>query len=520
MLGYGIGVYFALTSDNWHDFFTQYVPFGEDFVAYFEEREYRNRLSNLPHNHDSRLYHQVRGEAKVTIPGRAGATVKNIEGGSDLGAKGRHSSAVDTPAAAKKEEAPHPQTVAVHTQERAPEKPASREVSKVEAQAQSKPDVTLPPAPEPLKAEPAKLIDNITIPNANEPVVQDLVKILNDIIIVINADSAADKYASTIDKAKGDLTKLIADIGIMREQEGKAAEEKIRSLHTEFDSAARELIRRTEQEIKDMEMRWTEEYENERGNLSKAYDEKLRTELELTNQVHEQKIKNELIKQAITLQREFSENVKKAVEDEREGRLSKLDELTSSVSELERLTGEWNSVVDSTMSTQHLLVAVEAVRASLESADRPKPFISELAALKEVAADNSIVNAAIASINPTAYQRGISTTSQLIDRFRRVSTEVRKAALLPENAGVASLAASYLLSKVMFKKDGLPVGDDVESVLTRTEVLLEEGKLEDAVREMNSLSGWAKVLSRDWLSECRRVLEVQQALDVSSLIPI
>jgi mitofilin len=364
------------------------------------------------------------------------------------------------------------------------------------------------------------LIDNITIPNANEPVVQDLVKILNDIIIVINADSAADKYASTIDKAKGDLTKLIADIGIMREQEGKAAEEKIRSLHTEFDSAARELIRRTEQEIKDMEMRWTEEYENERGNLSKAYDEKLRTELELTNQVHEQKIKNELIKQAITLQREFSENVKKAVEDEREGRLSKLDELTSSVSELERLTGEWNSVVDSTMSTQHLLVAVEAVRASLESADRPKPFISELAALKEVAADNSIVNAAIASINPTAYQRGISTTSQLIDRFRRVSTEVRKAALLPENAGVASLAASYLLSKVMFKKDGLPVGDDVESVLTRTEVLLEEGKLEDAVREMNSLSGWAKVLSRDWLSECRRVLEVQQALDVSSLIPI
>jgi mitofilin len=28
------------------------------------------------------------------------------------------------------------------------------------------------------------------------------------------------------------------------------------------------------------------------------------------------------------------------------------------------------------------------------------------------------------------------------------------------------------------------------------------------------LQGWAKVLSKDWLGECRRVLEVRQALDV------
>jgi MICOS complex subunit MIC60 len=517
-LGYGIGVYYALTSDNWHDFFTEYVPFGEDVVAYFEEREFRKRLSDRPHHHhhnqESHLHPQVRGEAKVTIPGRAGATVKNIDEGSDLGTKGRHSSAVET---AAKEDTRHPQTAAVHTQERQPEKPAAREASKSETKDQPKPAAALSPAPEPAKAGPAKLIDNINIPNANEPVVQDLVKILNNIITVINADNASGKYASTIDKAKGDLNKLVEDIGVLREQETKSAEEKIRKLHTEFDSAARELIHRTEQEMKDMEMRWTEEYENERGNLSKAYDEKLRTELDSANQVYEQKIKNELLKQAINLHREFSDNVKKTVENEREGRLSKLDELTNSVSELEKLTGEWNSVVDSTMSTQHLLVAVEAVRASLESADRPKPFVSELAALKEVAADNSVVNAAIASINPTAYQRGISTPSQLIDRFRRVATEVRKAALLPDNAGVASLAASYVLSKVMFKKDGLPVGNDVESILTRTEVHLEEGSLEDAVREMNSLTGWAKVLSGDWLSECRKVLEVQQALDVSIL---
>ena len=159
-------------------------------------------------------------------------------------------------------------------------------------------------------------------------------------------------------------------------------------------------------------------------------------------------------------------------------------------------------------------MAVEAVRSTLETADRPRPFLKELAALKEIATDDSVVNAAISSINPTAYQRGVPTTAQLIDRFRRVASEVRKASLLPEDAGVASHAASFVLSRFLFKKQGMTVGDDVESVLTRTETLLEEGNLDEAAREMNTLDGWAKRLSWDWLSECRRVLEVRQAMDV------
>ena len=139
----------------------------------------------------------------------------------------------------------------------------------------------------------------------------------------------------------------------------------------------------------------------------------------------------------------------------------------------------------------------------------------ELVAVKELAAEDPVVEAAVASINPAAYQRGIPSTSQLIDRFRRVAAEVRKASLLPESAGIASHAASVVLSKVTFKKDGLAGGDDVESVLTRVESLLEEGNIDAAAREMNTLQGWAKILSKDWLGDVRKVLEVRQALDVS-----
>jgi mitofilin len=477
-------------------------------IAYFEEREFRKRFLNRPA--ETRLHNQVRGEAKVMIPSRAGVEVKNIP---------------DKPPVAKAPSADstHPQEADLHGKEKDVQqsnvhnllpKDSIKEADKASSQPAAK-AAPVPAAAE-SKSTPASLIDNIKIEHATEPVVQDIVKILNDIIIVINADNASGKYGSTIDKAKGELGKVIADISILKEKEQIAAEEALKQLHGQFDEAAREMLRVQEQKEQEMEMQWREEYENERDNLSKQYESKLQAELDSAKQVYDQMLKNELLKLDIALRREFSDSIKDTVETERSGRLGKLDELSSSVAELEKLTGEWTSVVDETLQTQHLLVAVESVRALLENADRPKPFISELAALKEVAADNTVVNAAIASVNPTAYQKGIPTSGQLIDRFRRVASEVRKAALLPENAGIVSHAASLVLSKVMFKKGGLPVGDDVESVLTRAEMLLEEGNFEDAAREVNSLTGWAKTLSRDWLAECRRVLEVQQALDVST----
>jgi len=294
----------------------------------------------------------------------------------------------------------------------------------------------------------------------------------------------------------------------------KEADAKVKASHEDFDRAAKELIRRLESEMHEQEARWKDDYESERQKIQQSYEQRLKAEIERSNELNEQRLRNELLEQAVEMKRKFIAEVKDRVEEERNGRLGKLSDLSNTVNELEKLTTDWNSVVDANLKTQYLHVAVEAVKSNLEKAQVPKSFIRELAALKEIASDDPVVNAAIASINPAAYQRGIPSSSQLIDRFRRVAAEVRKASLLPEEAGVASHASSYVLSKLLFKKKGLAAGDDVESILTRTETFLEEGDLDNAAREMNGLSGWAKTLSRDWLGEVRKVLEVQQALDV------
>lgn len=534
-LGYGLGTYYALVNDNWHDFFTEYVPFGEDAVAYFEEREFKRRFSESNVS-QTKLHDQVRGERKVNIPSHSGVSARAASE-SDLSLKGRHLSAVEdrkpgqTPTAGSQgapAAAPPAATEKGSAAAKSAELPADKQTQSTQPSVAppSAPGPSTPapaqsasvPAPAPAPAAPATKIESIdpfTIESASEPVVQDVVKILNDIITVINVDNAGSKYMTTVEQAKGSLSKVISDLQALKETERKATEDRIAAIHTEFDTAAQELVRRQQEDARNQEMRWREEYETERQRLSDAFEKKLQEELGSAKKLYEQKTKNELLEQSINLQRQLAETIQDRVENERGGRLSKIEQLTSNVQELEKLTAEWNSVLESNLKTQHLIVAVEAVRAVLERSEVPTPFINQLAALKEVAAGDAVVDAAIATINPTAYQKGIPTPSMLIDRFRRVANEVRKAALLPADAGVASHAASLVLSKVMFKKQGIPEGEDVESVLGRAEILLEEGRLEEAAREVNGLSGWAKVLAGDWLKSVRQVIEVQNALDVS-----
>ena len=490
------------------------------------------------------MWPQKTGEQKVTIGKQSGLTPK-VAGGD----AGRHVSAVEDnkrPAeAAKVESLPGEKSGAADKAKGAVEKTKDAVVSKTKevvdakgkeasqaankakeaVKAEAKPvakETPKPaPAPAPAPAPPVDPIDHLSVAEATEPITQDVVKLLNNIITAVNAAPDASKYRSVLDTAKNEVNTVIQGITTLKDQYSHEAEDKIKKAHAEFDDAAKELVSRVEREMQDQEVKWREEYEEEREKLSESYQQRLQLELDAAHKIAEQTKHNDLLSQEIALQRRFLDSVRASVEAERAGRLAKLDDLSASVSELQNLTAQWNEVVDATLQTQHLHVALEAVRARLDdtiASGHPVPFLNELVALKEVSANSPLVSAALAAIPPAAYQRGIPSPASLIDRFRRVAAEVRKASLLPEDAGVASHAASAMLSRLMFAKKterGLPRGEDVEATLARTEVALEEGDLESAAREMNGLQGWAGVLSRDWVAECRRVLEVRMAVEVS-----
>lgn len=508
---YGGSIFLALKSDNFHDFFTEYIPYGEESVLYFEERDFYRRFPNAL-SHQNRLPAAPREEGKpVTIPGKSGLSWKLAEEKkADADSKKAHESQTKS-ATAKPEDR---NTTALKAKEETASKQSSKE-TKPESEAKHPVSLDEPKQP----AVSASTIELLQLQDGDDTVVQDLVKTFNDIVTVISGDENSSKYSAPVAKAKGELEKIAEKIAAIRGEARNTAQEELNKLHATFDESARELMRQFE-EVRSTDLAsFREEFEAEREKLALAYQQKVNTELRHAQELAEQRLQNELVEQAIELNRKYVHEVKSLVEREREGRLSKLTELTADINELEKLTAGWSDVIDTNLKTQQLQVALDAVRTVVERAETPRPFVRELVAVKELAAGDAVVEAAIASINPTAYQRGIPSTTQIFERFRRVASEVRKASLLPEDAGVASHAASLVLSKVMFKKDALSEGDDVESILVRTESLLQQGDVDAAAREMNTLQGWAKILSKDWLGDVRKVLEVRQALEVSFCSP-
>jgi mitofilin len=253
-------------------------------------------------------------------------------------------------------------------------------------------------------------------------------------------------------------------------------------------------------------------FDRERDILQQRYDERLAEELNRQEKVNDQRLENELLEQAISLRRRWLREIQTQVETERGGRLGQLASLQKALGELSILQHDSYAIFSKSEKAKKTAIAVQALKDA--ALNRGGGFTAELAALKTLSHNDELVRSLIATIDPDAYSNGIATQDYLASRFQNLSTELRKIALLPPDAGVAGHASSWLLSKILFRRKGYVRGDDVESRLARVEALLESGKLEDATREVNSFDEWGRELSRDWLREARKRLEVVQAIDV------
>jgi len=233
------------------------------------------------------------------------------------------------------------------------------------------------------------------------------------------------------------------------------------------------------------------------------------------------RLKEEVIAQGIELQRRWIRDIKVRVEQERGGRLGKLEELSSQLKRLERVALDNSTYLDENIRAHNLWSAVRALASTALSSPNRKPFRDELRVLRHIteAREDPVIAAALESLESSdTPDIGIEPFADLASWFTSdVAPKVCQVALVPEeNAGVLSHFASHLFSGLRFRRHGLVNGNDVLSVISRAEHHLNEKDLDSAARELNQLKGPAKILLHDWLEAARRRLEFEQALEVSS----
>ncbi|SJL19046.1 related to FCJ1-mitochondrial inner membrane protein involved in formation of crista junctions [Armillaria ostoyae] len=331
------------------------------------------------------------------------------------------------------------------------------------------------PPPEPPAALP---LIAPSIADVSDPIIKHLAATIDDLASYLKSNpNAASQITPVLEAAKGDLSSLVekietGNITIKMIELEMEAQDKLDSQEDEFRKA----------------------FDQHQVELTRAYREKLDNELRTHLEIINERLKEEVIAQGIELQRRWIREIKVRVEQERGGRLAKLDEL----------------------STQLKLRTLSS--SALASAVR-KPFREELRILRHVATarEDPVTSAALDALESTEVPDvGVEPFADLASWFTTsVAPKVSNVALVPDqDAGLLSHFASHLLSSFRFKRHGLVSGDDVLSVLARAEYYLNEKDLDSATRELNQLKGTAQVLLFDWLEAARRRLEVQQALEV------
>ncbi|KAI9439825.1 mitochondrial inner membrane protein Mitofilin [Lactarius indigo] len=354
---------------------------------------------------------------------------------------------------------------------------------------------------------------------SSEPVLTHLAQTIDSLASFLNANpAAANKARGVLDVAKNDMSVLAQSFERLREEERSKLEQSLDEQTREYTLKLLELELQAQDKLESQETDFRSFYEEEKARFASAYREKLEQELRTQSGIINDRLKEEVIAQGIELQRRWIREIKVRIEEERGGRLAKLDELAANLKRLERVALDNSTYLDENLRIHALWSALRAVHGAVDAPTR-RPFRDELRVLRHAAAtrDDAVAGAALDALDAgSAPDVGVEPLADLASWFATsVAPAVSRVALVPdEGAGVLAHVASHVLSAFTFRRQGLVPEDDVLSVLARAEYYLNEKDLESATRELNQLGGTAKTLLKDWLDAARRRLEVQQALEV------
>ncbi|KAG0201843.1 Formation of crista junctions protein 1 [Mortierella sp. GBA30] len=374
--------------------------------------------------------------------------------------------------------------------------------------AEKKKEEAAAPTPAPVPAPAKKLIAVAPI-ESEEPIMANLNTTLHQLVTILNETGIPEQGHQVFEKANEELKHLSERVEALKVEGEAQAATVMAELTEKYSRLVSEKETDHEGQMSQLKKELAEAYEEEKKQA-------IERELKIQQEILREEQKQELLKYAMDMQRRWVREVKVRVENERGGRLARLDQINLRLKTLERQGVDNAEFLDQSARTHQLWCGIKALEKAYESGER-RPFDRELARLKRLAEsekDAEVLKAVLAAVPESVAAQGVDSVPELMDRFEYVADKVREASLVPENGGVLAHGMSVILSKLMFKKHGLVPGNDVEAILARTEYYLHESDLEQAVRELNQLKGWGKRLAKDWIIAARRRVEVGQAIDV------
>ena len=138
-----------------------------------------------------------------------------------------------------------------------------------------------------------------------------------------------------------------------------------------------------------------------------------------------------------------------------------------------------------------------------------EPFENGLQQVSAVSGDKFA--GTIEKLEPIA-EVGAPTMTSLQKDFTAIATDISQSARLPSEETWYGQALHRIASAVKFRRVDETDGDDVDAVVARAEEALDANDLDNAVAEIETLSGPAAEVAAPWLEKAKTRLTVEQSI--------
>ncbi|KAJ1969815.1 hypothetical protein H4R34_006127, partial [Dimargaris verticillata] len=344
----------------------------------------------------------------------------------------------------------------------------------------------------------------IPVSESASPIVMELSRTIGQLVDVINTQTgglSSQESRDAVLAVSEELAKLETQLATLK----SSTNEELDASLAEQNERFQDLLAQSQRAVQETLDEQAEEYRH-----------KLASEKRLWRDTYQQTLQESLDEQRGFLYRQFNRLVRFRVDQERGGRLAQMDRITALLRELEQVSRANADILRKQAQATRMNQALLAVRQTVDQMPHQTAFDTEFQALCKLtrqAQDSYPASAAaLATVDSRVADQGIETLVDLQQRFDTVRSQVRRVALVPEDGGMLSHVMAWTLSKIMFAKQGLVAGQDVEATLSRAEHYLQQADLDSATRELNQLSGWSKQVSQDWVEAARQHLTLKQAL--------
>lgn len=161
-----------------------------------------------------------------------------------------------------------------------------------------------------------------------------------------------------------------------------------------------------------------------------------------------------------------------------------------------------------------MLLAFSKFRDSL---NREEGFEEDLILLQKLAGeDNQELQSALNRLAPKA-KTGVLSPKGLSEELRSATGEIVFSSLQGEDVSIKEKTVARINNVFQVEKEGEPIlGTETQLTVARAQKLLDEGNIDQAVRELRTLDGDAGLTAQDFIREAQSTLMAQQAQELIS----